>query len=120
MAIVTRMRDVILAVDGRKVALCQKVEIHREWETIEYPLYRDQPTTRTLRTLQKIRVILEKVYQEEEDFFDNIGETDLEFTLSAGGETHTITGGELIYYGLVGGSGGKLYERVALIAETYS
>jgi hypothetical protein len=114
------MRDVLLSVDGRKVGLCQKAEIHSEWEPIEFPLYRDSSTTRTIRTLQKIRVILEKVYQEKEDFFDNLPETDLEFTLTAGQETHTISDAQIIDYRLEGGLDGELIERVVLVAENYS
>jgi len=120
MALVTRMRDVVLALDGRKVGMCRKVEVHREWETIEFPFYRDSPQKRTIRTLQKIRVIIEKVYQEKEDLFDNLGETDLSFTLSAGNETHTIAGAKIIHYTLAGGIDGELYEKAILTAETYS
>ena len=120
MALVTRMRGVVLAIDGRKVGLCSKVEIHREWETIEFPIYRDSQEKRTIRTLQKIRVILEKVYQEKQDLFDNLGGTDLSFTLSAGGETHTISGAQIINYELESGLDGELIERVVLTAGTYS
>jgi hypothetical protein len=114
------MRDVVLALDGRKVGLCRKVEVHREWQTMEFPIYRDSSATRTIRTLQKIRVIIEKVYQEKEDLFNNLAEPDLSFTLSAGGETHTIAGAKIIYYTLAGGIDGELHEKAILTAETYS
>ncbi len=120
MAIVTRMQDVTLSIDGRKIGLCRKAEIHREYETIEYPIYRDSSAVRTLRTLEKIRVILEKVYQEKEDFLDNLSETDLEFSLSTGEETHTVSGGQIIFYNLADGSTGYLLERVVLNCESFS
>ena len=120
MAIVTRMRDVILAVDGRKVALCRKVEVHREWECIHYPIYRDSSVTKTLRTLEKIRIVLEKVYQEKQDLIDILDDTGLPFVLTTDEETHTVTGGQIIDYQLEGGPDGELIESATLVAESYS
>lgn len=120
MATITRMRDVILTVDGRKVALCRKVEVRREWECIHYPIYRDSPVIKTLRTLERIRIILEKIFQENEDFFDILDDTGLSFVLTTGEETHTVSGGQVIDYQLEGDPDGELIERVTLAAETYA
>ena len=109
MATITRMRDVILTVDGRKVALCRKVEVRREWECIHYPIYRDSPV-----------IILEKIFQENEDFFDILDDTGLSFVLTTGEETHTVSGGQIIDYQLEGDPDGELIERVTLAAETYA
>ena len=120
MATITRMRDVILSIDGRKVALCQKAEIRREWECIHYPIYRDSPVTKTLRTLERIRITLERIFQVNDDFFDVIDDTGLSFVLTTDEETHTVSGGQIIDYQLEGGPDGELIERVTLTAETYS
>ena len=120
MATVTRMKDVELSVEGRMVGLCRKVEVHRERETIEYPIYRDSAKTKTLRTLEKIRVILEKVYQEKQDFIDILGDSDLSFVMSTGTETHTVTGGTIIDYRLEGNVAGELIEIITISAEEYS
>jgi hypothetical protein len=120
MAIVTRMKDVELSVEGRMVGLCRRAEIRRERETVQYPVYRDSSKTKTLRTLETITVILEKVYQEKQDFIDILSDSDLSFILTAGSETHTITGGAIVDYRLEGDVGGELIEKITIKAETSS
>jgi hypothetical protein len=120
MATVTRMKNVELSVGNRMVGLCRRVEIHRERDTVEYPVYRDSAKTKTLRTLEKIRVILEKVYQEKQDFIDILGDSGLSFEMTTGGETHSVTGGTIIDYKLEGNLAGELIEIITISAEECS
>ena len=120
MADVTRMRDVTLSIGGRKVGLCRKAEIHHEWDAIQFPIYRDSPTTRTIRATEKIKVVLEKVYQEKQDFVGNFASGGQTITLATSSETHTITNAQIVHYKLDGNSDGELLESVILYAESHS
>ncbi len=120
MATVTRMKNVELSIENRMVGMCRRVEIHRQRDTVEYPLYRDSAKTKILRTLEKIRVILEKVYQEKQDFIDILGESDLSFEMTTSGETHSVTSGTIVDYRLEGNLAGELIEIITISAEACS
>ncbi len=110
-------REAKLSLGGDNLTFVVEAGIEQGWETLSYPVYRDQPVVKTVPTLKRIVAHVRRRYQPESPLHAALDGNPLTLEFVSGGETHSFTQARVLEWKVSGELNGEMMEEVALVCE---
>jgi len=117
MAEILEFRAAKLIFGQDNLTLVVQARIEESWETLEFPVYLDQPTVRTLPGLKRITAVVRRRFQTDSPLHAALDGGALTLKFESGGEEHEFSQARVIEWKVFGELGGEMMEEVKLACE---
>lgn len=117
MADIHEFRTATLTYGSDNLTFVVEALVEERWETLDVPLYLDQPTIRLLPTLNKIVARIRRRYHPGSPLHAGIEGSPATLVFTSNGEVHQFTQARVIEWKVFGKLGGEMMEEVELACE---
>jgi hypothetical protein len=117
MAEIQEFRSATLSLASKNLAFVVHAKVEERWESVAIPVYRDEPTVRSLPTLKKIVATIRRRYQNDSALHSAVDGSPATLSFDSGGESISFSQARVIGWKIYGELGGEMMEEVELAVE---
>jgi len=117
MAEICEFRTAKLKLGADNLTFVVEASIREGWDTVTFPVFKDQPFVRTIQTVKNITASIRRKYQPSSPLHAALDGSPLTLEFVSGGETHSFALGKVTEWKVYGELGGEMMEEVTLSCE---
>jgi hypothetical protein len=118
MAEIQEFRNATLTLGSKNLTFVVEAKIEEKWDTLAIPVYRDEPTIRTLPTTKRIIATVRRRFQEDSPLHSALDGSSATLSFASGGQTIGFSEARAIQWTVYGKLGGEMMEEVELAVES--